>query len=372
MIYLTFNEAPTGIFSSQVTDVINYMNSELNADVRLYSFVSVRNFFSTRKKIRSEVRGAVVIPMLPTMRLWKLNRFTLYFFLFFAKKRKLMGRSVWATWLALKAKDRGFCTKVIYDGRGAVYHESLEYAVIGNKNLVEELKGIEELAVSRSDFRLSVSHQLVQFWNEFYSYNVNQHVIIPCTLSASHLKHEINSAFSLPEEWRDSVIGIYSGSAAGWQTADSFSNLIRSLMNNQANFRLILLSHDKEGWKNLVNEFPGRIILHSAKPNEVAGILRKADYGFLVREQSVTNKVASPVKFAEYLAAGLKVIISEQLGDFTGFVRTNDAGIVIADKEITTALLKPLSSEKERLRSLVSVFFTKQAFRDDYRKILSV
>ncbi len=75
MIYLTFNEGVSGIFHSQVIDVVRFLNKQTR--VRLFSFISLRGFFQTRKKIKSEIPDAVVLPMFPTMKLWKWNRFTL-------------------------------------------------------------------------------------------------------------------------------------------------------------------------------------------------------------------------------------------------------------------------------------------------------
>ena len=56
-----------------------------------------------------------------------------------------------------------------------------------------------------------------------------------------------------------------------------------------------------------------------------------ADYGYVFREQSVTNQVASPVKVAEYLSCGLKVLISENLGDYSSMIKENDLGRIIDD-----------------------------------------
>ena len=35
------------------------------------------------------------------------------------------------------------------------------------------------------------------------------------------------------------------------------------------------------------------------KPNEVTGYLRNCDFGFLLRDKSIVNKVSSPIKFLE-------------------------------------------------------------------------
>ncbi|HET6992692.1 MAG TPA: hypothetical protein VFJ43_15265, partial [Bacteroidia bacterium] len=61
ILYLTFNDAPGGIFSGQVIDVCLYWK-ELGFDVNLVSFISIRNFSANKNKIRSLFPGAIVLP----------------------------------------------------------------------------------------------------------------------------------------------------------------------------------------------------------------------------------------------------------------------------------------------------------------------
>jgi hypothetical protein len=65
MLYITFNDYPGGIFESQVIDVIQYLNKLSHQKIRLISFVSMRNFFSNRKKIKPLYPYSIVIPMFP-------------------------------------------------------------------------------------------------------------------------------------------------------------------------------------------------------------------------------------------------------------------------------------------------------------------
>jgi hypothetical protein len=70
MLYITFNDYPGGIFESQVVDVIQYLNKLSHQKIRLISFVSLRNFFSIRKKIKSLY--PYLIPMFPGIHNWQM------------------------------------------------------------------------------------------------------------------------------------------------------------------------------------------------------------------------------------------------------------------------------------------------------------
>jgi glycosyltransferase involved in cell wall biosynthesis len=372
MIYLTFNEAPSGIFSSQVIDVVKFLNKECSADVKLWCFISLRNYSGNRKKIRSQIGFAKVFPMLPTMRLWKMNRFLLYFLLFFSSEKKIMGRSAWATWLALKAKKRGLCKKVVYDGRGAIYHECSEYKVIESEKQAQGLREIEKMVVLQSDFRLAVSHKLAEHWKNFFGYTGGNHVVIPCTLNSVffHPDFQVGRSAYRSEE-SNKIIGVYSGSVAGWQSISYLSAFFEKLFGANPSFQLLVLSAHSAEWQNLQSKFPGRIEVTFVEPARVPSLLVQADYGFLIREDSVTNRVASPVKFAEYLSCGLKVLISPFIGDFSEFVRANNCGFVL-DQGSPFVLEKVDAAEKERISKLAENYFRKEKFMKEYEKILSV
>ena len=108
----------------------------------------------------------------------------------------------------------------------------------------------------------------------------------------------------------------------------------------------------------------------NVNPDEVFDYLCIADYGWLVREQSITNRVASPVKFAEYLISGLKILISENLGDYTAFCYENQCGVIIKDELSSPTLNKLSYSEKLVIHQIALKNFTKENFKKEYQEII--
>ena len=119
----------------------------------------------------------------------------------------------------------------------------------------------------------------------------------------------------------------------------------------------------------MIIKFPKQVSRKWLKHEEVTNFLLACDWGILIREQSVTNKVASPTKFAEYLSAGLPVIISENLGDYTEFVKNNDCGIIYLEQKSLSISKKPFS-ERNRLIQLVQKNWTKSAQDGQYIKLI--
>src|SRR5690606_35527533 len=127
IFYLTYNDALSGIFRSQVIDVVDFLNKEFKASVRLVVFASIRNFRSEKSKIKSFLPNAIIIPMFPKVKNWKWNIFTLKILCFLYRPEKIIGRSVLATMMALDVKKVNKKLKVVYDGRGAIAAEWKEY-----------------------------------------------------------------------------------------------------------------------------------------------------------------------------------------------------------------------------------------------------
>ena len=371
ILYFTFNDLPSGIYSSQVIDVIKFMRAELKTDIRLLAFISVRGFYKNKKKIRQLLPDAIVIPMFPGVHRWKSNTFLLHRVVNRLKPEKIICRSVLATSLAFKVKEKSSLLKIVYDGRGAIAAEWKEYGVVTHPGMLKEISSLEKEAVIKSDYRIAVSEKLVEFWRSEYSYAKNDHVIIPCTLNRVFTNTAITEK-SLAEARAklgiqdDSIVFAYSGSLAGWQSLSLFDKFVKAHMGANPKLHMLFLSMPHPVISSLTEEFPGRVICMNTDPSNVPQCLLAADYGLLIREESVTNLVASPVKFAEYLACGLKVLISENLGDYSSFIKTHHCGYIYS--EFNNAV-KTNSQEKEAMRSLALQHFTKENYFEEYKKL---
>ena len=265
--------------------------------------------------------------------------------------------------------------KVCFDGRGAIAAEWNEYQVVPLQEWKNSIHTWEKSVVLNADFRIAVSEELVKYWNERYGYSENKHVVIPCTLNTSFRpeilkQEEIENARKKMKFNADDIILVYSGSTAGWQSFDLLQGFLQKIINNNKNIKVLFLSEKDKNVDQLKTEFPDKIFQTFVKHSEVSGILKSCDIGILIREKSVTNQVASPTKFAEYLSAGLPVIISEGIGDYTSFVKQNDCGWVLDESPLQMNRLN--ISERNRLLQLVNDHFTKKSHNASYTNLIQL
>ncbi len=363
MIYLTYNDQPSGVYTSQVCDVCRFMNSELNAGLRLIAFISLHDFASNRKKIRTDFPGAWVLPAVPKAKYWRFSALVFALICFLTGERTIIARNIIATQLALFAKMLKLAHVICLDGRGAIAAEWNEYQVVPDESMKRAIAGQEQKAVLNSDFRIAVSSKLIDHWRKTYGYQSDRHVVIPCTLGLG-IKPGLPSEAEI-EAYRkaqgfssDDVVLVYSGSTAGWQSFVVLADILGKVLSSDKRYKLLFLAGEDESIRKMKASFPEQVSSKWVKHSEVQQTLLACDYGILYRENSVTNQVASPTKFAEYLSAGLPVIISDHLGDYSDFVRREKCGYVIGPDE-NVNLTKSGYDQKLHCVKLAELYFTK-------------
>lgn len=356
--YITFNDNPSGVYRSQVIGVINHLNKEFDNDIKLFSIISIRNFFQNRAWIRKQIPNAVVLPLFPKLSFWRYNFFLLWIINHFYSIDSFICRGGFAANLVLAVREKN--QKICYDGRGAIFAEFNEYNITPYSNILNEIFEIERKAVLLTDFRLAVSKRLIQYWMKTFKYVPGREIVIPCTISQSLNESEINYREKLGFKNED-VILVYSGSTADWQSLNLLNDWFIQILRNFSFIKILFLCQKNATTINLGKMFPTRLTQIFVNPEEVHHVLSICDYGILFREQSITNSVAAPTKFAEYLHAGLKIIISENVGDYSDFVIQHDCGHVLSDLTSIPVLKKLKYHERILSFELSTKFFSKNS-----------
>ena len=374
IFYLAYNEAPSGIFSSQVIDVVKFIEANCNTKIKLVAFISLRGFFSAKQKIKNELPGAIVLPMIPKMKNWGKNKLLLSWYCKLYQPKVIIARSVMASKLALFMRETKKCNRFVYDGRGAIAAEWLEYKVVNDEQLLKSISAFEKEVILRSDFRIAVSNALVALWKDKYAYSKKDHVVIPCTLNSDFENVKISND-GINEKRKQlnlnetDTVYVYSGSVAGWQSFDILFSFIEPLLKKRSNNKILFFSPQNSSLDKLQKLFPSQVISKHLNSAQAAQYLIVGDYGLLIREDSVTNQVASPVKFAEYLACGLKVIISQKLGDYTDLAEQKNWGYTYTN--FNSSVLKPGIDVKQKISHEAINFFSKKNYLDQYKQLLS-
>ncbi len=122
----------------------------------------------------------------------------------------------------------------------------------------------------------------------------------------------------------------YLGSLAWYQLPEAGLAWFSQLQKVLPHVHLLAITTSQKEYARLAAEIgvdASNCTIVSAKPEVVPDWLAAADYGLLLRDGSVVNRVASPVKFAEYLAAGVPVMISESLATIPMWFGSINSGL---------------------------------------------
>jgi hypothetical protein len=376
MIYLTFGDKYSGIYQSQVIDVLKFVNDELGVKSKLIACVPYTIFRSERRIINSNYNNAIVLPMIPSRNHWLFFHSLIIIALGFValvKSTQIVCRNTWSARIGLFLKKIGLINWVCYDGRGASYAEWEEYLGQNVSINLEKIREAERQAVINSDYRIGVSEKLISYWNIYYNYDIsnNKHVVIPCAIAKSfeffisdkdRNKKRLELGFK-----KDEIIIAFSGGVDKWQSPELIAKVMENIIENNTKVSFLFLTKKETLNHPAIKPFESYITNMWVKPDEVNIILSIADFALLIRESSITNQVAAPTKFAEYLASGLEVIITNEVGDYSNFVEKNNCGIIYNEEK----LILEKRNSRESLHELCIHNFSKHTFLEKYKLIYS-
>lgn len=370
IFYLTFNDAPSGIYKSQVIDVAALLETLSGETVKVVAFVSARNFKASSKWVLENRPDSWVVPMVPGIDNWEKNSSTLRWMLRHDSRPKIIARGPLACNLAMRTFENA---RIMYDGRGAVAAEEEEYNVFGKSKVGKQIAEIERRAVRESRSQIAVSQSLVNYWVSRFSFIPQHTTIIPCSLSDDFLQEHNGQAVRASWGFSDNdIVLAFSGSLSGWHSFDSLQHRLHAALVAQPNLAVVFFSKEHPAIAELQIQHPGRVRREWLDHKSVPAALSACDYGLLIRDKNTTNKVSSPVKFAEYLSCGLPVLISEEIGDFSDFVRTNRCGHILDDSGDFPILSRQNTKEKTAIRNIGLSHFSKtsELVRNAYRNVL--
>lgn len=151
----------------------------------------------------------------------------------------------------------------------------------------------------------------------------------------------------------DRPVVLYLGGASAWQRPEFTVGCFRELLVMLPEAVMLIVTGDVETFTQLlrqagIGEEHYRVC--SLPHHEVARTAVAADVGLLLREDTLVNRVASPTKFAEYLALGVPVVLTDVLCDFAELVQSESVGAVVASSATTAKVAEALETSIRRGR----------------------
>lgn len=215
----------------------------------------------------------------------------------------IIARGIWTALASLCLGKR-----YVYDVRGSL----LDEAILRRSKIVAFLQLLEFIIVRCSMENWTVTTYLSEVMTNRYRGSKFVHKGF-CQCSSAIVKiDKLNFNRSLNDEAPRLV---YSGGVSQYQCVEETLVLWQQLRKRISATFLVYSKVTKEEFvERFGNELLRGVEVRSVSPVQLPYELNKCHIGFMLRDKSEVNAVSSPVKFADYLVAGCKVITTKHVG----------------------------------------------------------
>lgn len=227
-----------------------------------------------------------------------------------------------SAWHLMKILDKDSHQNILADVRGASIEEISEFynfnsllkffKILNSRNAVKNLRHIQTISV--------VSGSLKKYLIDNFNIDKEKIFVVPC-LAGSDFHYSSDMRTSLRKELalneNDTLAVFTTGGTASWQNNEIILRVA------EKDIKVLNLSRKEINHKNIVNRF--------VEYSEIPAYLNAADVAIIWRDKSIVNKVASPVKFSEYVCCGLPVIANDTVDMIREYLINCECGILIDD-----------------------------------------
>lgn len=201
---------------------------------------------------------------------------------------------------------------------------------------------------------ITVSKAMGRLLHDRFGVPLNKITVRPCAVDMSVFPSPDSERARASLGLADRFVVCYLGSLEWYQLPDQSVRLFKLFQKLAKNAFFLAVTTDPDAMARLLASAevsPQDFQAVKAAPREVAGYVSAAHVGFLLRENSPVNLVASPVKFAEYLACGVPVLITKHVGDYSGLVEPESLGFQVdleeSDAEISLKLMAAVNAVRQ-------------------------
>jgi glycosyltransferase involved in cell wall biosynthesis len=129
-------------------------------------------------------------------------------------------------------------------------------------------------------------------------------------------------------------IMVFSGPSVSWQRFDLVIETFKVLKTIKPESYLLIISYDPRINEIVLNSGIQKqdYSIHNLPASDVNNYLVMGDFGIIFGDKRILRKVSAPIKFGEYLASGLPVLLMDEIGDTAVITRKYDVGVIIKNE----------------------------------------
>ena len=243
--------------------------------------------------------------------------------------------------------------KTVWDVHGSVPEEYLMYGSERGKQIGDEL---ESFLYHQVDVIVVVNHAMQRHLMDKHGQTDAGFVVLPIF----NIDVTKQYAASAEDECRskERAVIVYAGGVQKWQNVELMQQIMDSTA-DRYDYKIFVPDPAEfhAMWKN---KKAMDVIVDSKSPEELSQEYMGCDYGFVLRDADVVNKVACPTKIIEYIQYGIVPIMkTAEIGDFL------ELGMKFVDYRM--CMEGKLPEEEERRDMAVKNYAILQKLQESYK-----
>jgi len=254
--------------------------------------------------------------------------------------------------IALLARRR-LRARLLFDIRGFWADERVEGGIWRSHSLLYKIaKGCERRFFSEADAIVTLTHASIPQIANWTQGRTVPIVVIPTCVDLTR--------FGERPRRPDGPKAVWIGSVGTWYRFDLCAAAAAEL-----ELPLEVITRQVLHAERLLAGYPAKI--WTLAPEAIPGHLYAGDIGLCLIRSSFSKTASAPIRFAEYLACGMPVLVTRGIGDMDAIVEERAIGAVIADETHDA-----LAVAAARLRLLVDDPTTAARCRQTARELFDV
>jgi glycosyltransferase involved in cell wall biosynthesis len=133
--------------------------------------------------------------------------------------------------------------------------------------------------------------------------------------------------------WEGSTVVVFVGSRSRWHRLDRTMEIMSEVMSRSDSVRFVAAVYpdtsEAERLAGLAGVPRDRLEVVTLPIEAVPELLAAADLGMMLIDSHVSKAVSAPIKFSEYMAAGLPTVASANVGDTQCWIEERRLGLVV-------------------------------------------
>lgn len=204
--------------------------------------------------------------------------------------------------------------KLIANYRGDLIDEyKMNHFEDDNNDAIKNILLYLRKSVSLADFCIFCSDNLKENIESRVNSIIANYLVIPCCVDFKRFEHIKRSAHN-----KEQIVLGYFGGLSKWQKVDTVIQIAKRLHDIDSRYFLLILTNgDITPYQKLLHELnETNYEIQAVSTKDIPRWVEKMDVSFILRDDRPLNRVASPTKTYESLAAGVPVIVTKAAGDY--------------------------------------------------------